>query len=105
MSEAKHTPGPWEREREGLGRSIYAAGGQLVAHVIGDSAEAEANGDLIATAPEMAEALKVAWAALADIAAQPSLAADAAAHWRANAACDALHAIGPVVRKATWEQP
>lgn len=64
MSKAKHTPGPWSRDKYGnvvdssghnvhmRGFSTYCAGSEE------DIAEAEANTDLAAMAPELLEALE-----------------------------------------------
>ena len=63
MSETKFTPGPWQRN------GTYIQGPRMALHVatvrapaIGSApktkAEADANGDLIAAAPEMYEALR-----------------------------------------------
>lgn len=49
-----HTPGPWERD-DGDGYSINRiyADGKLIAEVVGDSAEADCNANLIAAAPNL----------------------------------------------------
>ena len=74
MSEAKHTPGPWEatgnlvrspmHQPEGLPRGVQIVecrDGYFLPH----TAEAKANARLIAAAPELLEALKAATDALA----------------------------------------
>jgi len=58
----KHTPGPWERKglyvEAGNRRS---AGIRIIAHIFGhEKAIWEPNGNLIAAAPDMLEALKAA---------------------------------------------
>lgn len=69
MSHNKHTPGPWVADdNEGLSMwKIYSRmspsgsgiPGPFVAKVIGYSAEADANAQLIAAAPELLEALRL----------------------------------------------
>jgi hypothetical protein len=54
--EGGHTPGPWIHETEDAWGTVWAD--KPVARVIGDSAEAEANARLIASAPDLLEALK-----------------------------------------------
>jgi hypothetical protein len=58
----KGTPGPWVRDNND-GYSINrifagARGHYAIAQVIGDDAETEANGDLIAAAPDLLAALE-----------------------------------------------
>lgn len=68
MSDTKHTPGPWEFDKTNVGRE-YSSGygitqegaGATIAHVPSDSNTAEADGRLIAAAPEMAALLLSAW--------------------------------------------
>lgn len=56
MAEAKHTPGPWQAQREGeLARLFGGPDGRFVARVEGASA---ADARLIAAAPELLEALQ-----------------------------------------------
>lgn len=65
---SKHTPGPWiADDNEGssvwkiysrMSPSGHGIAGPCVAEVIGDSAEADANSNLIAAAPELLEAAK-----------------------------------------------
>jgi hypothetical protein len=60
MSEAKHTPGPWQRE-VGAGRGAWIMGPtkEWAALACGDTdRRAEANARLIAAAPDMLAALK-----------------------------------------------
>lgn len=61
-NETKHTPGPWGRNIRAGGKYpiIYAGRNQHVAQAVQqkDSAETEANIDLIACAPELLEALE-----------------------------------------------
>lgn len=104
-----HTPGPWT-----VGQHPALNKGWIVRPVLFGSRTTrlplhegghtilknEADAHLIAAAPDLLEALKVAAAALEEIAAHPGPNADEAAHWRADAACDALHAIGPAISKA-----
>jgi hypothetical protein len=64
----KHTPGPWiADDNEGFGAWHIWSGmtptgsgtpGPLVATIVGDSAETDANASLIAAAPELLEAAK-----------------------------------------------
>ena len=66
----KHTPGPWNLDNnEGFGANNIWAGhfphgalpvGSLIATVVGDSAEADCNAQLIAAAPELLEACEKA---------------------------------------------
>jgi hypothetical protein len=69
MTDETHTPGPWVRDNNG-GYSINrifsdARGHHAIAEVIGDDAETEANGDLIAAAPALYAALESCeWGAL-----------------------------------------
>lgn len=69
MSDAKHTPGPWDVERHGVVTAMVSGHRRQVALSTGDAAmhapseqtmEAiqEANARLIAAAPELAEALE-----------------------------------------------
>jgi hypothetical protein len=62
--EGGHTPGPWIHETEDAWGTVWAD--KPVARVIGDSAEAEANARLIASAPDLLEALKALDAVLGD---------------------------------------
>lgn len=68
MTEAKHTPGPWNVSPYGVGFEIDAANGQSIAQAQQiaqtkkpeDHNERKANARLIAAAPELLEALQVA---------------------------------------------
>jgi hypothetical protein len=64
-TKAKHTPGPWEIEGD---TDIYSQEGELLASAYGffdaarnlkDTPETQANARLIATAPELLQALKL----------------------------------------------
>lgn len=57
---ATYTPGTWEHETEDSWGTIWGAG-RPIARVVGDSAEAEANARLLASAPELLEALSAAY--------------------------------------------
>lgn len=56
MKANKHTSGPWAYEAYDFGQSKIMAGSKYIAQLVGDSAEAEANGVLIAGAPGLLEA-------------------------------------------------
>jgi hypothetical protein len=59
MSEVKWTPGHWTYEPEDYAPEyVRGPAGQLIAHVIGDSAGTQANAYLIAAAPDLYEALQ-----------------------------------------------
>ena len=71
MNNAKHTPGPWRstkgaRDTVHIGPDVRNDAGRIVAFVsydgapVGDGAEADANARLIAAAPAMLEALRIA---------------------------------------------
>ena len=66
MSNTSHTPGPWSYENEG--QTVYVGEGQWIAQVRGwgwlqkmknGEAVQDANGRLIAAAPELLEALEL----------------------------------------------
>jgi hypothetical protein len=60
MSEAKHTPGPWEFEPDtGCIATADRLVGHPVAYVSGSRPERMENGHLIAAAPELLEALQL----------------------------------------------
>jgi len=61
MSQAKHTPGPWTA----TGRSVNAEASDRNICVVRFAGDAAANARLIAAAPAMLEALKVAAAYMA----------------------------------------
>ena len=56
--ETTYTPSPWQIDN-GEGYSIWGVriDGRLIAQVVGDDAESEANAHLIGAAPELLEAL------------------------------------------------
>jgi len=66
MRNAKHTPGPWKHIGNGIVAPVNdpkEKHGEIDASVFGDTVEQNrANGNLIAAAPEMLEACKVAFA-------------------------------------------
>src|ERR1700692_4229086 len=64
MNTPKHTPGPWTFESEDYSINKVRAPGCIIAQVIGDSAETEANAHLIAAAPAMAAEITFLRAAL-----------------------------------------
>lgn len=75
-SKDKFTPGPWVAD-DGEGYSIWsiwAKGRKLIANVIGDSAETDANASLIAAAPDLLEAAKDAQRILSKLADRPNYA-------------------------------
>jgi hypothetical protein len=66
MTEAKHTPGPWQSCNYD-GRCRVILGDDLrIAVVLGDHDESAANARLIAAAPDLLEALEL-WLSAADI--------------------------------------
>jgi hypothetical protein len=73
---SKHTPGPWETDRDNIHTGQIA----IIHHCLNnnwvevwspnwpiDEAEQEANARLIAAAPEMLEALRAAWNCILDL--------------------------------------
>lgn len=56
--DTKHTPGPWETAENG--DNIRCAEGLLVAHTFGHLGQGQANGVLIASAPELLAMVKAA---------------------------------------------
>jgi hypothetical protein len=61
MSATKYTPGPWSFEDESPHINKVRSQGDIIAQVIGDSPEADANARLIAAAPDMLEALEAVY--------------------------------------------
>ena len=55
---SEHTPGPWTYEPEDYSIDRVRSRNGLVAEVVGDSAEAQANAKLIALAPDLIEGCK-----------------------------------------------
>lgn len=58
MSEPKHTPGPWRQRDDPADWLIEGADGALLAKAYTNVMAAGANAQLIAAAPELAEALE-----------------------------------------------
>lgn len=96
----KHTPGPWAKKDNGDSFHIIGANGDWIATVHGGIEEDEANAQLIAAAPMLAEALLKALENLQAIASQEG----DIAYWNdggngreaCNAARHALAAAGVV---------
>lgn len=64
----EHTPGPWNvDDNEGYGATMIHGDQKLLAQIVGDSAEAEANARLIAAAPDMLAMLRRAEFILDDL--------------------------------------
>lgn len=55
-----HAPGPWAYAPSYYKKRVECADGISVAYLIGEDAEVEANGRLIAAAPDLLEALTLA---------------------------------------------
>lgn len=99
MSEPKHTPGPWRQRDDPADWLIEGADGALLAKAYTNVMAAGANAQLIAAAPELAEALRrfvlaVSVSACPDCGAEPGVNIDCELCMATSAAETALEKAG-----------